>query len=79
MTAPVDCDVAVVGGGLAGLCLALQLKGCDPGIDVIVLERNRHPVPEAAFKVGESMVEIGAHYFANVLGLRDHLQADQVR
>ena len=74
-----DCDVAVVGGGLAGLCLALQLKRLDPAIDVVVLERNRHPVPEAAFKVGESMVEIGAHYFANVLCLRDHLQADQVR
>ena len=74
-----DCDVAVIGGGLAGLCLALQLKGRDPGIDVVVLERSRHPVPEAAFKVGESMVEIGAHYFANVLGLRDHLETEQVR
>ncbi len=79
MTAPVECDVAVVGGGLAGLCLALQLKGRDPAIDVVVLERNRHPVPEAAFKVGESMVEIGAHYFANILGLRGHLDAAQVR
>ena len=79
MSAPAACDVAIVGGGLAGLCLALQLKGRDPGIDVVVLERNRHPVPEAAFKVGESMVEIGAHYFANVLGLREHLERDQVR
>ena len=74
-----DCDVAIVGGGLAGLSLALQLKGRDPSIDVVVLERNRHPVPEAAFKVGESMVEIGAHYFADVLGLREHLERDQVR
>ena len=79
MSGRADCDVAVVGGGLAGLCLALQLKGRDPGIDVVVLERNRHPVPEAAFKVGESMVEIGAHYFADILGLREHLESQQVR
>lgn len=79
MTPAQDCDVAIVGGGLAGLSLALQLKGRDPSVDVVVFERNRHPVPEAAFKVGESMVEIGAHYFADVLGLRDHLEQDQVR
>src|SRR3546814_6068337 len=40
---------------------------------------NAHPVREAAFKVGESTVEIGAHYFAHVLGLRDHLDRAQVR
>ena len=79
MSAAARCDVAIVGGGLAGLCLALQLKGRDPEIDVVVLERQRHPVPEAAFKVGESMVEIAAHYFAEVLGLREHLEREQVR
>ena len=79
MSEAASCDVAIVGGGLAGLCLALQLKGRDPGIDVVVLERQRHPVPEAAFKVGESMVEIAAHYFADVLGLREHLEREQVR
>ena len=71
-------DVVVLGGGLAGLTLALQLKLRDPGIDVLVLERNRHPVPEAAFKVGESTVECGAHYFADVLGLREHLEREQL-
>ena len=30
---------------------------------VLVCEKRQHPVPEAAFKVGESTVEIGAHYF----------------
>jgi len=73
------CDVLVLGGGLAGLTLALQLKRQDPAIDVQVLERRAHPVPEAAHKVGESTVEIGAHYFANVLGLRDHLESEQIR
>ncbi|MEQ1513171.1 MAG: tryptophan 7-halogenase [Lysobacteraceae bacterium] len=72
-------DVVVLGGGLAGLTLAIQLKRRDPGIDIVVLERRKHPVPEAAFKVGESTVEIGAHYFANVLGLRQHLDREHIR
>ncbi|HEY4555912.1 MAG TPA: tryptophan 7-halogenase, partial [Lysobacter sp.] len=41
--------------------------------------RQRHPVREAAFKVGESSVEIGARYFADVLGLREHLDREQIR
>ena len=72
-------DVVILGGGLAGLSLAIQLKQRDPGLDVVVLERNGHPVREAAFKVGESTVEIGAHYFADVLGLREHLDTKQIR
>ena len=46
---------------------------------MLVLERRAHPVPEAAHKVGESTVEIGAHYFANVLGLREHLEREHIR
>lgn len=72
-------DVAILGGGLAGLSLALQLKRRDPALSVLVLERRAHPVREAAFKVGESTVEIGAHYFAEALGLRRHLDTAQVR
>ena len=71
-------DVVVMGGGLAGLTLALQLKRRDPGIRVLVIERHAHPVREAAFKVGESTVEVGAHYFADVLGLRPHLEREQL-
>lgn len=82
MSAPhpdTDIDVAILGGGLAGLSLAIQLRRRDPDLRVTVLERNVHPVREAAFKVGESTVEIGGHYFAHVLGLRQHLDAEQVR
>ena len=66
-------DVVIAGGGLAGLTLALQLKARFADLDILVLERRTHPVPEAAHKVGESSVEIGAHYFSEVLGLKAHL------
>ncbi len=75
----IDVDILILGGGLAGLTLALQLRDREPDLSVTVLERRPHPVREAAHKVGESSVEIGAHYFADVLGLREHLENDQVR
>ncbi len=72
-------DVVIMGGGLAGLTLALQLKQQFADIDILVLERRQHPVPEAAHKVGESSVEIGAHYFSKVLGLTEHMDQAQLR
>lgn len=74
-----QADVAILGGGLAGLTLAVQLKRQDPQLAIIVLERRAHPVREAAFKVGESTVEIGAHYLSSVLDLREHLDQAQLR
>jgi len=72
-------DVVIAGGGLAGLTLALQLRQSFPALDILVVERRVHPVPIAAHKVGESTVEIGADYFANVLGLREHLESAQLK
>ena len=66
-------DVAILGGGLAGSSLARQLSLEAPHLRVAVVEKRQHPVREAAFKVGESSVEIGAHYFEHVLGLAPHL------
>ena len=51
-------DVVILGGGLAGLTLARQLKQERPALRVLVIEKRAHPVREAAFKVGESTVEI---------------------
>ena len=72
-------DVVITGGGLAGLTLALQLKQSFAELDILVLERRVHPVPIAAHKVGESTVEIGANYLAEVLGLKAHLETAQLK
>lgn len=71
-------DVIILGGGLAGGCLARQLHQEAPHLRTIVVEKRQHPVPEAAFKVGESSVEIGAHYFSARLGLHEHLASEQL-
>jgi flavin-dependent dehydrogenase len=72
-------DVAVLGGGLAGLSMGLQLKRARPDTRVLVAEKRLDPPREAAFKVGESSVENGAHYYREVLGMRDHLEERQIR
>lgn len=74
-----DVDVAIIGGGLAGLTLALQLQQEMPDLDLVVLERNTLPPPLASHKVGESTVEIGAHYLADTLGLDELLEHTQLR
>ncbi|PRP91639.1 hypothetical protein ENSA5_53990 [Enhygromyxa salina] len=74
-----DWDVIVLGGGLAGLALGVQLRQRHPAARVLVVEKATHPVREAAHKVGESTVEIGAHYFGEVLGFKRHLQTRQLK
>ena len=71
-------DVIVLGGGLSGLTLSRQLLAQDPDITILVLEKRPHPVDEAAFKVGESTIEVGAHYLAEEVGLKKHLVDEQL-
>ncbi len=72
-------DVVICGGGLAGSTLGIQLRDRYPEARVLVVERQPRPLPDACHKVGESSVEIGAHYFEKVLGLRPYLDARQLR
>jgi len=65
-------DVAICGGGLAGLTLARQLARSHPHLSIAVIERATRPLPEATHKVGESSVELGSQYLER-LGLRDYL------
>ena len=67
-------DVLIMGGGLSGLTLAIQLKRREDNIRILVVEKAAYPVPEAAHKVGESSVEIASHYFDEILGLKVELE-----
>ena len=71
-------DVIIAGGGMAGLGLARQLKRWRMDLAILVLEKIERPLPPAAFKVGESSVEAGAHYFRDTVGIGDHLRKKQL-
>ena len=71
-------DVTILGGGLAGLTLARQLLMKHPELKIAIIEKRKFPVAETTHKVGESSVEIGAHYFGEQLGLKKHLTDDQL-
>lgn len=73
-----DFDLVICGGGLAGLALALQVRAAVPAASVAVLERQARPLPLACHKVGESAVELGSHYYAQVLGLADYLEKNHL-
>ncbi len=79
MNEPRREDIVILGGGLAGLTLSLQLRQRLPEIGITVLEKQRHPVKVAAHKVGESSVEIAANYFDTVLGLEEHMTRNQLK
>jgi len=71
-------DVAICGGGLAGLTLARQIKQTLPDCSVVLIDRFVAPLPEGAFKVGESMTEAGGYYLGETLGLTKYMEQSHV-
>jgi flavin-dependent dehydrogenase len=74
-----DHDVTIIGGGVAALTLALEIRGTRPTTRIQVIAPNAHPVPEITHTVGESTVEVSAHYLRDRLGLADHLNSAHIR
>lgn len=72
-------DLIILGGGLAGMGLALQAKKQQPDLHISVIEKNAFPRPAAIAKVGESTVEIGSFYLSHQLGLEAHLDKSHLR
>ncbi len=62
-------DVAIIGAGLAGSTMALQLRGADPALRVVMIDPERDRGPS----VGESIVELGACHLRRLPGVADHL------
>jgi flavin-dependent dehydrogenase len=63
------CDVAIIGGALAGAATAIQLLRQHPGLRVIIVEKSTS-FPR---KVGEATVEVSAFFLGRVLGLTQYL------
>jgi flavin-dependent dehydrogenase len=71
-------DLFILGGGMSGLSLALQIKKRLPDLEISVIEKNIFPVTEGAHKVGEATVELSTYYLSEIIGLKAHLESKQL-
>src|SRR2546423_7627840 len=71
----VEYDVVICGAGLAGLTLARQITREIPEASLLLIEGTGDKSRTGAIQVGESTVEISAHYLAETVGLREYLEA----
>src|SRR5690349_19797061 len=74
-----DYDVSIAGGGVSALTLALEIRRARPDTRILIIEPNAYPAAEVTHTVGESTVEVSAHYLRDRLGLADHLKSSQLR
>ncbi|HRI14107.1 MAG TPA: tryptophan 7-halogenase [Verrucomicrobiota bacterium] len=71
---PLDYEVAILGGSLAGAATALLLLREQPNLRIVVLEKStRFPR-----RVGEATVEVSAYFLGRVLGLTQYLNESQL-
>ncbi|HXR64411.1 MAG TPA: FAD-dependent monooxygenase [Ktedonobacteraceae bacterium] len=70
-----EYDIIVCGAGIAGLTLARQISREIPDASLLLIEGVGDKGRTGAIQVGESTIEISANYLANVVGLRDYLEA----
>ena len=70
--------MVICGAGLAGLTLARQLRLTLPEASVCLIDRTAGPFPAAAFKIGESTVEVASVYLAEILQLRSYFERAHV-
>jgi flavin-dependent dehydrogenase len=66
---PLDHDVAIIGGALAGAATAIQLLEANPRLRVLILERSE----VFTRRVGEATIELSTYFLNRVLGLSHHL------
>ncbi len=71
-------DIAVIGGGFAGLCAAMHSLRLRPGTRVTVIDARPLPGDPDRRGVGESTSELAAWYLSSRLGLRSTLESEQI-
>ena len=67
-------DVVICGAGLAGLTLARQLRLTLPDRSVCLIDKASRPFPAAAFKIGESTIEVASFYLGETLNLTSYFE-----
>jgi flavin-dependent dehydrogenase len=70
-----ECDVLIIGAGMAGSCLARQLKLRIPELDIVVVDRKT----TFDYWVGESTVEVWEDYMIRILDLGRYLERHQLQ
>jgi flavin-dependent dehydrogenase len=75
-----NADIIICGGGISGLCLAMQLRlYADKNLTIVVIDRITRPLPKMAYKVGESSIHVGGTYFDKTLREEDYTKTHHIK